>query len=34
MANGQRVLLGFHKLIEPAAKYELILLRVTAARLQ
>lgn len=32
LRNGQRVLLGFHKLPEPAATFELILLRVSAAK--
>ena len=30
--NGQRVLIGFHKLPEPAATFELILLRVSAKK--
>lgn len=34
MANGQRVLIGFHKAIEPAATYELFLLRVSARKVK
>lgn len=32
LRNGQRVLLGFHKLPEPAETFELILLRVSATK--
>ena len=32
LRNGQRVLLGFHKLPEPVATFELILLRVSATK--
>ncbi|MDB6152935.1 MAG: hypothetical protein JWL90_1388 [Chthoniobacteraceae bacterium] len=34
VVNGQRILIGFHKLTEPAATYELFLLRVTATKVK